>query len=85
MCYRVSVTHHHDYKVEGANLIEVGMDTVDLEGANFIITFLDETSFYECNLRNVLTDEDSSRALYACYLSKTVMPGGNIVTNVIEE
>jgi uncharacterized protein YjbI with pentapeptide repeats len=58
------------------------MDTVDLEGANLRRVPLDETSFYRCNLRYVLVEGDS---LNACYLSSTIMPKGDIITNVLAE
>jgi uncharacterized protein YjbI with pentapeptide repeats len=59
------------------------MDTVDLEGANLRrVPPLDESSFYRCNLRYVLVEGDS---LNGCYLSSTIMPNGDTITNVLAE
>jgi uncharacterized protein YjbI with pentapeptide repeats len=67
---------------ENAILAEMGISDSWLNKANFKGAELCEASFDRCNFSGAVIDTNQLRG---CYLTQTLLPDGDIVTNIIQD
>ena len=68
---------------ENAILVEMGMEDSRFDKDNFRGAYLCETSFTRYVFQDAIVDDINE--LRGCYLTQTLLPDGEIVTNVIED